>query len=72
MALTPPRLESGVLKADVLAAGDASGQKVIAYAKSQTGGERRIAVATATPVAKQLSACLNSWVSNSLSDIASL
>lgn len=46
-ALTPPRLESGVLKADVLAAGEAAGQKVIAFARSETGGERRIAVATA-------------------------
>jgi len=49
LALTPPRLENGLLTADVLAVGDAGPQQVVAFARAETGGERRIAVAKAVP-----------------------
>lgn len=47
-ALTPPRLEDGVLRADVLAADGGGAAQVIAFAQAEDGGERRIAVAEAT------------------------
>ncbi|MEM9139800.1 MAG: BatA domain-containing protein, partial [Pseudomonadota bacterium] len=47
-ALTPPRLEEGVLRADVLAADGGGTAQVIALAEAEEGGERRIAVANAT------------------------
>ena len=48
VGLTPPRLEDGSLKTDVLSAnGDPVGLQVVAMAEAEGGGERRIAVATA-------------------------
>ncbi|MEO0481883.1 MAG: LytTR family transcriptional regulator, partial [Planctomycetota bacterium] len=47
--LTPPRLDQGQMAADVLrAGGDDDTRLVYAYARSEAGGERRIAVAPAT------------------------
>ena len=46
-ALTPPRLEDGVLRADVLDASGGGTTQVIALAKADEGGERRIAVSEA-------------------------
>ncbi|MEM7059700.1 MAG: DUF4159 domain-containing protein [Pseudomonadota bacterium] len=46
-ALTPPRLEDGMLRADVLSAAEGGVAQVIALARSESGGERRIAVVDA-------------------------
>ena len=45
-AVTPPRLEDGALKVDVLDAGPGGTLGVLAMARAEDGGERRIAVAT--------------------------
>ncbi|MEM9369598.1 MAG: BatA domain-containing protein, partial [Pseudomonadota bacterium] len=46
--LTPPRLDEGRMAADVLRAGGVDETRIVyAYARSETGGERRIAVAPA-------------------------
>ncbi|MEM6906468.1 MAG: LytTR family transcriptional regulator, partial [Pseudomonadota bacterium] len=47
-ALTPPRLEEGRMVADILRSGGTEETaRVVAYAKADTGGERRLAVAEA-------------------------
>lgn len=48
-ALTPPRLVDGQLQTTVLSASDdGSGTQVVAFAEGREGGERRIAIATAS------------------------
>lgn len=44
-ALTPPRLEDGLLTADLLSTGALGPAQVVAFARADDGGERRIAVA---------------------------
>ena len=44
-ALTPPRLENGLLTSDVLTTGAMGPAQIVAYARAEEGGERRIAVA---------------------------
>lgn len=44
-ALTPPRLDKGLLTADLLSTGSLGPAQVVAFARAEEGGERRIAVA---------------------------